>query len=121
MCTLIELSTCSPWARFGDGRRHTLRLCIDLREALDRVVLRDLPGLFALLAERVLEANRVRVRAAGGLGAVAVLEEGAHAAGELSSHVSNLPSGSEEPCTVAAQRAEGQQAETGLRRMLTFC
>lgn len=41
----------------------------------------------------VPEPNRVRVRAAGRPGTTAVLEEGPHPTGELSSHSSSLPSG----------------------------
>lgn len=58
------------------GRSRGLLLRIQLREAFDRVVLRAVTGLLALLAQRIAEPDRVGVGAAGGLGAAAVLEEG---------------------------------------------
>jgi len=82
-------------AQFKAGRRHGRRrgllLRVQLREACDRVVLGFVTGLLALLAQRVPETDRVRVRASGGLGAPAVLEEGTHATGELSGHVTHHP------------------------------
>lgn len=80
-CQLTQLTTGRR-----HGRRHRLLLRIQLREALDRIILRAVSGLLALLAEGVAETDRVRMRAAGGPGAAAVLEEGPHAAGELSGH-----------------------------------
>lgn len=64
---------------------------MELREAFDRVVLRAVSGLLSLLAARVAETDRVGVGAVGGLGADAVLEEGTHAAGELSGDVATHP------------------------------
>lgn len=72
-------------------RRRRLLLRIELRESLDRIVLRAETGLLALPAERVPETDHVPVRAAGGLRAAAVLEEGPHAASELSGHVTHHP------------------------------
>ncbi|MFJ2707510.1 hypothetical protein ACIO3R_30510 [Streptomyces sp. NPDC087428] len=57
----------------------------------DDLVLRAVSGLLALLAERVPDTDQVRLRAAGRLGTAAVLEEGPHAAGELSGHVTHHP------------------------------
>ncbi len=68
--------------RLGAGRR--LLLIVDLRQTSNRPVLRSEAGLLGLLGRRVAVPDLVLVQALRptGLRVFAVLEEGAHAAGE---------------------------------------
>lgn len=82
-------------SRFCNGRRRPLLARVYPREPFGRGVPSSVAGLLALFPERVPETDRVRVRAPGRPGVAAVLMERPHAARELSSHVANLPSGSQ--------------------------
>jgi hypothetical protein len=96
-------------AALGNRWRRLLSLSVALRQALDRAILHAVTGLFTLLAESVLEPNRVRVQAAGRPGTSAFLEERPDPTIELSSHVSTLPGRAQGaaagPCRDAAQQA----------------
>ncbi|CAL9352088.1 hypothetical protein SUDANB32_00486 [Streptomyces sp. enrichment culture] len=107
-------------ANLGDRWRRCLLLCVDLRETLDRVVLRVVAGLFTLLTESVPEPNRIRVRTTRRPGTTALLEERPHPTSELSSHVSSLPNramgGPADP-----SRTGRSASRTPFDSMLTVC
>jgi hypothetical protein len=147
ICTLMEMLTCSPveYPVIRRCRRNhclvnsatvcrpnclrasatggsVLLLRVDLYEAVDRLVLRREAALLKLLPHAVTETDRVRVQAPGRSGTAAVLEERAHTASELSSHVASLPS--ESWASAPRLRCRGHRVSKRRdfpRPMLTIC